>query len=170
MVLCSIRISFFFLSFFFFFFYRYFPWQTLTIQRIAGKREGINLFFCISLPPAHKHSFSSSRFLPLAFSQSICICIWDLFSLEICILFRFSLMQLSRSSWLWQFKVTLYGIWSHIKLTTFYYKENALTSWDWHPEPTEIDTTVYLSHLPNPTPGHHLSSIRLSKCIIRDFL
>ena len=30
--------------FFFFFFYRYLPWQTLTIHRIAGKGEGITIF------------------------------------------------------------------------------------------------------------------------------
>ena len=30
---------------------------------------------------------------------------------------------------------------------------------------TPLNTTVYLSHLPNLTPSHCLSSIRLSKCI-----
>ena len=38
-LLSSVRI--FFISFFFFFFYRYFPWQILTIHRIAGKGEKI---------------------------------------------------------------------------------------------------------------------------------
>ena len=54
-------------------FYWYFHWQTLKIHRI-----------------------SSPRFLPLLFNQSICTyqtdSWWDLFSLEICILFAFSLM------------------------------------------------------------------------------
>ena len=30
---------------------------------------------------------------------------------------------------------------------------------------TPLATTVFLSHLPDPTPTHHLSSIRLPKCI-----
>ena len=30
---------------------------------------------------------------------------------------------------------------------------------------TPLDTTVFLSQLPNSTPSHHLSSIRLIKCI-----
>ena len=30
---------------------------------------------------------------------------------------------------------------------------------------TQLVTTVYMSHLPNPTPSHRLSSIRLRKCI-----
>ena len=30
---------------------------------------------------------------------------------------------------------------------------------------TPSDITVYLSHLPNRTPSHHLSSIRFPKCI-----
>ena len=46
----------------FFFFYRSFPWQALTIYRIAGNGEGIFIFLP---PPANTHSFSSSRFQPL---------------------------------------------------------------------------------------------------------
>ena len=103
----------FYLSFFLFFFlYRYFPWQILTIQRIAGKGERI-IILCFPLPPAHEHSFSSSKFLPLLFNRTIgnyqTDSWWGLLSLEICILFAFSLMQLSWSYWLWQFKVTLWG-------------------------------------------------------------
>ena len=103
----------FFLSFFLFFFlYRYFPWQILTIQSISGKGERI-IILCFPLPPAHEHSFSSSRFLPLLFNRTIgnyqTDSWWGLFSLEICILFAFSLMQLSRSYWLWHFKVALWG-------------------------------------------------------------
>ena len=35
------------------------------------------------------------------------------------------------------------------------------------PYPTEIDTPSHhcLSHLPNPTPSHHISSIRLPECV-----
>ena len=75
--------------------------------------RGSPYFSFFPLPPVHEHSFSSSRFLPLLFNRSICNYQtdnwWDLFSLEICILFAFSLMQLSRSYWLWHFKVTLWG-------------------------------------------------------------
>ena len=44
----------FFLSFLFllyFFFYRHFPWQRLTIQRIAGKGEGIIIFLVFHFHP-----------------------------------------------------------------------------------------------------------------------
>ena len=67
---------------------------TLTFHRIAGKEEGIIIF---QLPPAHEHSFNSSRFLPLLFNWSICNCQtcswWDLFSIDLCILCAFLLMQ-----------------------------------------------------------------------------
>ena len=56
-----------------------------------------------------------------------------MFSLEICILFIFSLMQLSRGfdfdDGHWR---DIVRIWTHIKLTSFCYKENALTNW--HPK------------------------------------
>ena len=50
-------------------------------------------FVCFLLPPAHKHSFRSSKFLPLLFSQSIsnyqADSWWDFFSSEFRILFLF---------------------------------------------------------------------------------
>ena len=120
-LVCVLSVFFsFFLSFFLFFFlYRYFPWQILTIQRIVGKREGI-IIICFPLPPAREHWFNSSKYLPLLFNRSICNyqtdSWWGLFSLDICILFAFLVMQLSRSYWLWHFKVALWGfelIWNH---------------------------------------------------------
>ena len=49
--------------------------------------RGSPYFSCFPIPPAHEHSFSSSRFLPLLFNRSICNyqtdSWWDLFSLEI---------------------------------------------------------------------------------------
>ena len=73
--------------------------------------RGNNYFSCFPLPPANEHSFNSSRFLPLIFTRSICNyqtdSWWDLFSLDICILFAFSWMQLSWSYWIWLFKVPL---------------------------------------------------------------
>ena len=75
--------------------------------------RGNHYFSCFLLPPAYEYSFSSSRFLPLLFNRFICYYetdTWcDLFSLEICILFAFSLMQLSRGYWLWHFKLALWG-------------------------------------------------------------
>ena len=105
--LCSIRIF----SLFFFFFYRYFPWQTLTIHWMG--RRGNNYFSCFPLSPANEHSFNSSIFLPLIFTRSICNyqtdSWWGFFSLDICILFAFLWIQLSRSYWLWHYKVALWG-------------------------------------------------------------
>ena len=110
-LVCVVSVIFFFLSFFFFF-YWYFPWQALAIHRIAGKAEGIIVFFVFHFHPLMNIPFSSSRFLPLLCDQSICnyqTNSWNLFSLEIYILFAFSSLQLSRSYWLWHFKVTLWG-------------------------------------------------------------
>ena len=103
-----------FLSFFllFFFFNRYIPWQTLAIHRIAGKGKGI-IIFLVSTSTRTRTFFSSSRFLQLLFNRSFCNyqtdSWWDLFSLEICILFAFLLKQFNRSYWLWHFKATLRG-------------------------------------------------------------
>ena len=140
-----------------------------TDSKDSRKVRGNHYFPCIPLPPAHKHSFSSSRFLQLVFNQSICNYLtdsWrDLFSLEICILFPFSLMQLSRSYWLWKFKVTIHceDLNSYETNTLLLQRErlNQLRL-------TPLATTFYISHLPNPTPSHHLSSIRLPNCM-RDF-
>ena len=147
----------FFLSFFFvFFFHRYFPWQTLTIH-IKRRERGF------PLPPANEHSYNSSRFLPFIFTQSLCSyqtdSWWDFFSLEICILFAFLWMQLSRSFWLWHFKVTLWGF-EFISTINFLLQNQGLNKLRFTP----LATTVYLSHLPNPTPSHNLSSNCFPKC------
>ena len=102
----------FFLSSFFFSFYWYFPWQTLTIHRIAGMGEGIIVFLVSHIHPLTNIYLVHGDFYHLFF-VSICNCEtdswWDFFSLEICILFAFSLIQSSRSYWLTHFKVTLWG-------------------------------------------------------------
>ena len=88
------------------------------------------------LPPANEHSFNSTRFIPLIFTLSICNyqtdSWWDLFPLDISISFAFLWMHLSRSNWLWHFKLTVRS-WACIKLSLFYYKANALAQWDLHP-------------------------------------
>ena len=105
--LCCIRIFFFFFSFLSLL---VFSLTATNDSQDSRDGRGNHSFSCFPLPPAHEHSFSSSRFLPLLFNQSICNyqtdSWWDFFSLEICILFPISLMQLSRS---WHFKVTLWG-------------------------------------------------------------
>ena len=105
---------FFFLSFFFFFFFlSVFSLTNTSDSQDSWEGRGNHYFSCFPLPPAHEHWFSLSRFLPLLFNQSIynyqTDSWWDLFFLEIYISFAYSLMQLSRSNWLWHFKVTLWG-------------------------------------------------------------
>ena len=104
-------VSVFFFSFFLlsFFFCRYFPWRT---WRVYTEGRGNHYFSFFPLPPVNEHSLSSLRFIKLLFTQSVCNyetdSWWDLFSLKICILFTFLLVLLSRSYWLWYFKVTLW--------------------------------------------------------------
>ena len=92
---------------FFLFFYRDF------LCGIAEKGEGIIIFLIFYFHLLTK--FSSSTFQPLLhFSLLDLFGItrlewWHLFFLEICILFAFLLMPLSRSYWFWHFKVTLWG-------------------------------------------------------------
>ena len=119
----------------------------------SRKRRGNHYFSCFPLPLAQEYSFSSSWFLPFLFNRTVCKYQtdnwWNLFSLEICILFAFSLMQLSRSYWLSHFKVTLRG-----------YK----LIWNYHPSITK--RTAYPTEI--NTPSHHCLSItptRLPKCV-----
>ena len=106
-----------------------------------------------------EHSFSSSRFLPLLFDQFICNnqtdSWWGLFSLEICNLFKFPLMQLSRSYWLWHSKWHCEDL-SSYQTTTFLLHSERLNQLRLIPQAT----TVYLSHLPNLFSSHHLFSVR----------
>ena len=117
----------------FFFSYQYFPWQTLAFIRWDGWG---NNYFCFPLPPANEHSFHLSRFLPLIFTRSICNyqtdSWWDVFSLDICILFAFLWMQLNRSL---TFQSDIVRIWVHMKLSPFYFKGNMLTNWHLHSYP-----------------------------------
>ena len=139
--LYSVRIS--FLSLFFFFFlYRYFSCFPYTHTHThTNTRE---------------HSFSSSRFVPLHFDQFICNnqtdSWWGLFSLEICNLFTFSLMQLSRSYWLWHSKWHYEDL-SSYQTTTFLLHTERLNQLRLIP----LATTVYLSHLPNLSTTYPLS-------------
>ena len=83
-----------------------------------------------------------------------------MFSLDICILFAFLWMRLSRGYWLWQFKVTLWG--SELILN---YHPSMTNRTPWKAEIHTPSHTVYLSHPPTPTPGRNLSSNRFPKCI-----
>ena len=95
-------LSVFFFSLLFFFFCLYFPWQILTIHRIAGNGEGHHQLTNIQLVYRDLYHFFLLDYQTDSW--------WDLFSLEISILFAFLLMQFSRSYWLWHFKVTLWGL------------------------------------------------------------
>ena len=111
-LVCVISVFFFFLSFcFFFFFYLYFPWQTLTIHKTA-ETEKVSLllfFYFYQLTNIHLvvRDFYHFFFLDL-FCNHQSNSWWDMFYWQICILFAFSLIQLSRSYWLSYFKVTLW--------------------------------------------------------------
>ena len=122
-------------------------------------------FSCFPLPPANEHSFNSSRFLPLIFTRSICNyqtdSWWGLFSLDICILLAFLWKQLSRRVIYFDISKWHCEDMSSYQKLPFYYKANAFNG-DLHPYPP---LSVYLSHLPSPTPSRNLSSNRFPKCI-----
>ena len=132
--LCSIRIFFsFFLSSFLSFSIGIFFDKHKRFTGLQGREREL-LFFLFTTSTHSWHSFSSSWFLPLLFNRSICNyqtdSWWELFSLEIFILFTFSMMQVSWSYWLWHFKVPFVSIGAHIKLLPFYCKANTLTNWN----------------------------------------
>ena len=132
--------------------------ETSDSQDSRDRRRN-HCFSCFPLPPAHEHWFRSLRFLQL-FNQSICNyqigSWWDFFSWEIYILFPFSLMQLSRRFLEWHFEDSSSYQTIILLLQSEHFNQLKLTP---------ITTTIYLSHLPYPTHSHHLSSIRLPKCI-----
>ena len=154
--MCSIRICFLFF-FFFLFFSRYFLWQTLTIYKIAGNGEEI-----ITLLVFHFHTLTNIQLVHLDFYHFFLVDIFAitrLIAIENC-WWAFLLMKLSRSYWLYYFKVTL---WEFELISNYHPPITKRTA-----EPSEIKTNYhlyYLSHLPNPTPSHHLSSSCFSKYI-----
>ena len=77
-------------------------------------------------------------------------------SLQICILFVFSLIQLTLT-----FQSDIARIWAHTKRSTLLFQ----SKWPNRLRLTPLAITVYVSHLLNPTPSHQLSSTRLPKCI-----
>ena len=114
-LVCVLSVFFFsfFLSSFFSLFLSVFSLTKTNNSRDRREGRWNHYFLCFTLPPAHKHWFSSLRFLPLLLNRSIynykTDSWWGLFSLEIYILFVYSLMELSRSYWRWHFKVTWWG-------------------------------------------------------------
>ena len=127
--------------------------------------RGSHYFSCFLFPSAHEHSYSSSRFLPVLFSRSICNyqtdSWWDMFfprDLHFTCIFidaiKSELLTLT-------FQSDIVRIWAHTKLSTLLFQSKGLNRLRLAP----LATTVYLSHLPSPTPIHQLSSIHLPKCI-----
>ena len=129
-------------------------------------RRGNNYFSCFRLPSANEHSFNSSRFLPLIFTRSICNyqtdSWWDLFSLNICILFALLWIQSNLSYWLWEGFIKWHcEDLSSYQFITLLLQNKRLNKLRFTPVPS----TVYLSYLPSPIPNRNLSSNRFPKCI-----
>ena len=109
--LCSLHIFFFFL--FFFLFLSVFSLTDTNDSKDSREERGNHHFFFVF----HFHPLANIHLVYRDFYHLLLISIcnyqtdswWDLFSLEICILFAFSMMKLSWGSCLWQFKVTLWG-------------------------------------------------------------
>ena len=59
------------------------------------------------------------------------------------------------------FQSDIVRIWVHIKLSLSLLQSKRLNKLRFTP----LSTTVYLSHLPSPTPSHNLSSGHFPKCI-----
>ena len=96
----------------FFSFCLYFPWQTLTIHRITGEGVEVIISLVFYFHP-NEHFFSSSKFIPLLLLNLFVI---TRLIADVTLVFfrdlhfiRILLMQLSRSYWIWHFKVTLWG-------------------------------------------------------------
>ena len=128
----------FFLSSFFFFLCPYFPWQTLAIHRIAGKGDGIIIFLDF-----HDHPLINIHLI----HQDFC----HFFLIDLFVITRL-IADISK----WHCEDL-----SSYQTTTLLLTSKCLIQL----RLTPLATTVYLSHLPNPSPSHHLSSIRLPKCI-----
>ena len=123
-----------FLSFFFFFFfYRYFSWQTLRINRIVEKEEGIIIFLLF-------------HFNLLTIIHLIHRDFYHFFLIDLFVIIRL----------LWHCQD-----WSSYQSITLLLQSECLNQL----RLTPLVITVYLSHLLNPIPSHHLSSVCLPKCI-----
>ena len=133
------------------------------LKRI-GRGTGNNYCTCSPLSPANEYSFNSSRCLPLIFTRSLCNyqadSWWDMFFLEICILFSLLWMKLSRVT---DFDISKWHCeeLSSYQTINFLLQKEHLNKLRYTPLPT----TVYLSNLPSPIPSHNLSSNRFPKCI-----
>ena len=71
-LVCVLSVFFFFLSLFLFFLFLLVFSLPDTNNSLDSRERRGNYFSCFPLPPAHEHSFSCSRFLPLLFNQSVC--------------------------------------------------------------------------------------------------
>ena len=144
-MVCVLSVFSFFLSFFSFF-YWYFSWQKLTVYKIGGTGKGIIIFLVFHFHPVTNIHLINRYFWHLV-TRSICNyqtdSWWDLFSLDVCILFAFIRMQLSRS----YFKVTSWVFDLLSNYQTLLLQSECYNSLRF----TLLATTVYLSHLPIAT-------------------
>ena len=139
-MVCVESVFLFFLSSFFSYFLGIF-WLTLTNHKMDGMGEGINVFLVFHFNPltnihlAHRH-FCHFFLLDLLVITRL---IADATSFIDAI--KLKLLTLT-------FQSDIVRIWGHIKLQLPSERLNQLKL-------TPIATTVYLSHLPNPTHSHH---------------
>ena len=138
---------------FFFFVLSVFSLLDTNDSQDSRKRRGNHCFTCFPFTNIHLVHQDFYHF----FYQSICnyqtASLWDLFSLEICILFAFSLVQLSRSYWLHISKLHCEDLTSY-QIITLLLQSERLTL-------TLLVTTVYLYTYPTL---HLATAYLLSVC------
>ena len=139
--MCWIRI--FILSFFLSSFFSYFLglfWLTLTNHKMDGMGEGINVFLVFHFNPLMNINLAHWHFCHFF--------LLDLLVITRLIADETSFIDAVKSKLLTlTFKSDIVRIWAHIKLQLQSERLNQLKL-------TPIATTVYLSHLPNPTHNH----------------
>ena len=132
----------------------------------SRERRGNHYFSCFQLPSANKLSLSSLRFLSLFLLKLIVIP--RLIAYETYFPGRFAFFCIfidaitsELLTLTFQDESDIVRIWAHIKLSPFYCKTNSLTNWDLHHYPP---LSIYHAYPALPL-SHHLSSLRLPKCI-----
>ena len=124
---CSVWFAFypyFFAFFCFFFFLSVFSVKDTNVSQNSSEWRGNHYFSCFPRPSAHEYPFSFSRLLPLLFNWSICNYQTDNWWGLLISIF----IDAVKSDLTFIFQCDIVRIWSHIKLSLFYYKVNGLTN------------------------------------------